>query len=262
MGKYWQPLIEAKRRALENPDWNNMRSNALTANIDDSNRSWANEASHMRLAQEMWSSSADRIKSLQLWWSMAELDYGNPYRVEISGVKTSRAALDYTRMLATLLELSRLQGREPKVVVEIGGGYGGLACRAMRAWKDCEWWDIDFPEMLQIAEHYMTETAMVDPRRFKTAIVPHAVFFRDADVVINTRSMMEMDFDEVSKYLSCIQDNTRPGTVFYCLNREQKVTKMRDWPWDGRWAVVRKQPWPTNPACIEMVLIRSGGHFT
>lgn len=269
MGKYWEPLLAKKRAVLRNPDWENMRANALTANIDDSNRSWVNEANHARLTREMWAKAEHRLGD-ELG-NVPEYPYGNPYTVELryglTGFASSRAALDYSVMLSTLSRFTDIVGH-PKVVVEIGGGYGGLAVRGMQLWPDATWWDVDFEEMTQIATHYVHHCREWTRETFFRTNGPMPQYepevlalLADADLVINTRSMMEMDLSEADEYIQAIQDCLNPGALFYCLNRESKVTRMRDWAWDDRWATLWREPWPNNPNLIERLLVRAGRLF-
>lgn len=272
MGKYWNPLLEKKREALRDPDWRNMRANALTANIDDSNRSWVNEANHARLTRQMWAKAEHRLGDEFGTVSGREYPYGNPYTVELrhgltnglTSFASSRAALDYAVMLSTMCLLTAIVG-QPKVVVEIGGGYGGLAVRGMQLWPKATWWDVDFEEMTKIASHYVHHCR--DSPKFRTLDVDGSLpvtnfpkLVSTADLVINTRSMMEMDLDEVNWYLGALQEWLRPGKLFYCLNRD-KVTRMGSWDWDDRWSCLWRQPWPTNPQLTEMLLVRAGKLF-
>ena len=79
-------------------------------------------------------------------------------------------------------------------------------------------------------------------------------------LVINTRSMMEMDLPTVSFYIGHIQDKLRPGGSFYCVNRYEKKTRLKAYPFDEKWYVSHSAPWPKfideNPH-HELVAVRA-----
>jgi len=55
---------------------------------------------------------------------------------------------------------------------------------------------------------------------------------------------MEMDKATVEFYIRQIQEKLPEGGIFYCLNRYEKKTRLKDYPFDERWRVVRSEPWP------------------
>ena len=46
------------------------------------------------------------------------------------------------------------------------------------------------------------------------------------DLAINTESFMEMDFEEVKKYINLINDTTNDSSYFFTSNRIRKVQKI------------------------------------
>lgn len=52
------------------------------------------------------------------------------------------------------------------------------------------------------------------------------------DIAVNVTSFGEMEPDQVAAYFDTIARVLRPGGVFICLNREDKVTRFDDYPWD------------------------------
>jgi hypothetical protein len=55
---------------------------------------------------------------------------------------------------------------------------------------------------------------------------------------------MEMDLGTVGFYLRHIQERLVEGGVFYCLNRYEKKTRLKDYPFDEKWRVAYSEPWP------------------
>lgn len=60
----------------------------------------------------------------------------------------------------------------------------------------------------------------------------HALEAASVDVVVNVTSFGEMEAGQVAGYFDTIARVLRPGGVFVCLNREDKVTRFDDYPWD------------------------------
>ncbi len=94
------------------------------------------------------------------------------------------------------------------------------------------------------------DTGSIDPGAldFDFLVLPGQLFERirpfSFEGVINTRSMMEMDPSTVAFYLRQIQERLAPGGVFYCLNRYEKKTRLKDYPFDEKWRVALSEPWP------------------
>ncbi len=68
---------------------------------------------------------------------------------------------------------------------------------------------------------------------------------RSVDMFINTRSMMEMNLETVSYYFEHMHRQLRPGGAFYCINRYEKKTRLKDYPFDENWYVSYSSPWPS-----------------
>jgi len=51
------------------------------------------------------------------------------------------------------------------------------------------------------------------------------------DLAINTESFMEMDYEEVKKYLNLISNTTNDGGYFFTSNRIRKVQRFFSYPW-------------------------------
>lgn len=79
---------------------------------------------------------------------------GNPYGYFIEG-KFIRSGVDYMHYYAT--QISRLVSEEKKrkVVVEIGGGYGGMAHFLQRDNSDLTYIDLDLPENMALTAFYL-----------------------------------------------------------------------------------------------------------
>lgn len=82
------------------------------------------------------------------------------------------------------------------------------------------------------------------------------------DLVVNTRSMMEMNLDTIGKYFSDLQRWMKVGGIFYNVNRYAKFTvgvpiRLRDYPYDNRWTVEFSRPSFFQPHVHELMTRRS-----
>ena len=169
------------------------------------------------------------------------------------------------------------------VVVDIGGGYGGLARLLKKR----------FPKLRLVLLDLAG--SQCDPNLFPLHVLPRgpsAHFLRDvhlsgrasipghsgptsscsldssssgshkalSDSSSGTRSMMEMDLPTVSFYIGHIQDKLPSGGSFYCVNRYEKKTRLKAYPFDDKWYVSHSAPWPKfideNPH-HELVAVRA-----
>ena len=64
------------------------------------------------------------------------------------------------------------------------------------------------------------------------------------DMVVNTRSMMEMNYTTLINYFRHINRIIRSEGVFYSLNRYQKVSFLKQYPFGSKWKILRSVAWP------------------
>ena len=77
----------------------------------------------------------------------------------------------------------------------------------------------------------------------------------DCDLVIALRCLMEMDPEEVHRYMEWIQ--SRPSVKwFYVINRYLKYHVFKHYPFDRRWIPLVTQPELVFRACHEFMLER------
>ncbi len=67
------------------------------------------------------------------------------------------------------------------------------------------------------------------------------------DLFINTRSMMEMNFDVIKKYFSFIQNYSHEKSFFLNVNRYEKTSvgypiRISDYPYDKNWQILISKP--------------------
>ena len=69
------------------------------------------------------------------------------------------------------------------------------------------------------------------------------------NIIINTRSMMEMNKNTIYDYFSLVQNHIKEGGFFFNINRYLKKTidnkiKISNFPYDNKWKVIKsKKSW-------------------
>ena len=161
----------------------------------------------------------------------------------------------------------------PKRVLEIGGGYGSLANKIKKLYPNTTLYLIDLPEAGLLQSYYLS-SIYTDKKfflyedfkklentlnieyleKFDFVILPpwcleKIKFKKYFDLVINTRSFMEIRFNEIKSYFNFIQMTIRSGGIFYNVNKYEKNTsgdiiKISEYPYDNFWKVLSSnQSW-------------------
>jgi hypothetical protein len=172
--------------------------------------------------KEVWINYYNKLKDIQGHGDMEFPKVGNPcgvvYRNKIVPIESLRHAYRAE-------EIKNLIGKqEKKVIVEIGGGYGGLAYQLASKLKkiDAQYFLFDIPEVVAISSAFLL-TALPDKKimlygetslagikhDFEIAIFPHFTIelLEDdsVDLFYNSCSFSEMDGAAALKYLSIIE---------------------------------------------------------
>ena len=127
----------------------------------------------------------------------------------------------------------------PPLLIEIGGGYGGLALHLSRILERCRYILVDLPETLIFSASYLVLQApakrlyLYDPADrldartladFDFVLLPdYRLDFLSGfefDLAINIASMQEMRVDQIERYLDFLRTTCRG--VFYSCNRDRQ----------------------------------------
>jgi SAM-dependent methyltransferase len=266
---YWRELLSRGRQDhggkegfLDREDlWANFRRNVITKGLDNAN---VPEEAVPRVREKCRSIYERIVEGIPegLRPFLEESPIGNPRILEIDGLRLTQSSLEYTYMLSHLAPYLE----SVKVVMDVGGGYGGLARLIKLARPGIRLVLLDLAETNAIQTYFLANAfpgaallglsdvvAMreidVSALDFDFLVLPGQLFERirplSFEAVINTRSMMEMDMSTVGFYIEQIQRKLAPGGVFYCVNRYEKKTRLKDYPFDERWRVAFDAPWPT-----------------
>ena len=155
-------------------------------------------------------------------------------------------------------------------ILEIGGGYGGLAYKIKRLFPQTTCILLDLPETNFISNYYIKsldpEAKILDFEKLlkqKKVSLTKDLSIKEFDLVqydyvilpgyllenftetfidffINTRSFMEMNLHTINFYFSNIQKLISSNGYFYCVNRYKKATsgdiiKFKKFPFDNFW---------------------------
>lgn len=145
-------------------------------------------------------------------------DVGNPYGCFIDG-EFYRAGCDYQHYYATMI--SRLvRGPKHQFVLEIGGGFGGLAYFMVRDNPGLTYIDVDLPENMALASFFLLSGApdkkiglygevnlqTDDLSQYDALILPNFAIqeIKDnaIDLCFNSYSLSEMPMPTVTNYMS------------------------------------------------------------
>ena len=167
------------------------------------------------------------------------------------------------------------------VILEIGGGYGGMAAKLIEAWPDATIYLLDLPEVLAVQAYYLharfpeARLSLLDDARDS----PDADFVllpgwrtdlladQSVDLAINVRSMMEMSRPVIETYFAEIQRMVRDDGLFACMNRYYKGnedTRFKVYPFDHKWQLLLSQVSVIQPHIHELIVQRTAApqHFT
>ena len=143
---------------------------------------------------------------------------GNPYGCYIDGT-FFRSGVDYQHYYATMISrLIRSKGH--KFVLELGGGFGGLAHFLMRDNTDLTYIDVDLPENMALSAFYLlsafpeknialfgeVDLSTEDLSKFDAVILPNFAIedikSDSIDLSFNSYSLAEMSLSTVTNYLN------------------------------------------------------------
>jgi hypothetical protein len=173
---------------------------------------------------------------------LSEPEDGIGFRLE-DGRFVSADIARFQRCVSTLSRRGVLgelcRSGPPPRVIEIGGGYGGLALHLSQILKGCQYIVVDLPETLVFSASYLALHAptkrlyLYDPAdRLDAAtfagldfvLLPDyrldALTGFEFDLAINIASMQEMRVDQIERYLDFIKLTCRGE--FYSCNRDRQ----------------------------------------
>lgn len=162
-------------------------------------------------------------------------------------------------------EIHKIVFKNTKNIIEIGGGFGELA-RIILNNHDVKYILIDLPEAnllshFYLKEHYPNKKIYSYKNYLENPILksldnfdifiltPNCEIDKSLkiDFFINTRSMMEMNFNIIKTYFKLIHNNIADDGFFLNINRYEKSSvgekiRIQDYPYDNNWDVIISKP--------------------
>ena len=168
------------------------------------------------------------------------------------------------------------------VIAEIGGGYGGLISKAKKKYPKARFITFDLPELLAVQTYYIYNNFPDAKILYLKDILERGskVFYEDFDfiilpgwmidqvpdkfinLVINTRSMMEMSLGTIAFYFKHIHRTVKIDGLFACFNRYHKKSFseediiLKNYPFDEFWAPIISQTSVIQNHIHELILRR------
>lgn len=249
MGEFWDPYAKQKEGVELTPRF---RADGTTRHMD---RTWG--AAHRELTPRFKDSPHNFANEFErgcrtfqeivpqgFWMLAEEYPFGSPKTgVWVGRTRASLTSLDFAYMVWRLHQWLPSQGK----VLEIGGGFGGLAQTLLRHKPSLEITLVDLAPMLRIQEYYLRNTGFSGHVKFVENEAPKGERF---DVVVAARMMCELDLSEVERHLKAADKAIAGGGVFYCVYHLKCINRFEDWPlprWetllDGQFPFERRKNW-------------------
>jgi len=305
---HWDVYHSSYGRLIADPDaWKTFRRNGMTLGLDDSFalRSKGEIYDGSKLIGRLILPSQPRfiesprgrdallekLRGLvrlvgpKMVTEYVESEVGEPTSIiaEIDGkpLMLNGNEIEVIYFLWRLTKLLKKPRRKNMVIVEIGGGFGSLASKLLKAFPACKYVLLDLPEANAL-QHYYIESLYEgcgvysyakhrddrSLRRFfqgddRVAILPgwcaSDLSDESVDLIINTRSFMEMNSKTVGYYFGEINRFAAIGSHFYNVNRVVKLVGeelicFNDYPYSSCWKVVdeRAYPYTRSHAIVEV----------
>ena len=164
---------------------------------------------------------------------------GSPPILRYRNVNLTQRILRYSYYLSSLINnLPFLLDEQKKLIVDIGGGYGGLIRSMAHYYKNHTYIICELPETILLSEYYLrncfidksflhiNKLGMIDDLKkeellkYDFIFITPEIFFkiknRIIDLTINTTSLGEMTAEVQQKYINSIEINSN---YFYSVNR-------------------------------------------
>jgi putative sugar O-methyltransferase len=214
--------------------------------------------------------------------ALIEIEVGFPPSVEVSGKSVNYNDLNLIYFALSIEELMLKTGKkaeDPLIILEIGGGYRGLTSKLAKIFSNSLFVASDLPQSLITTSFYLAKLHGVQSvaqitgpycgmfkEDFKFNVVAssnkEALKSLEFDLIINTRSLMEMSKAECCDWLSFINQHLKIGGVFYQANRYLKNTsgwanRIKDYKYGNKWSILLSRPLPFQSHIHELGLIKT-----
>mgnify|MGYP001180351117 CR=1 FL=1 len=260
--QHWRMFFKQFDQYLQDDEiWKDFRRNAISLGMNDSVKKNGDVFSQVEIQRILnnFQYIKDRIEQDMLDF-LNDNNIGNPIGFYFDGRFINRSIIDFVYFADSIKRIINDRSK-PLKIIEIGGGYGGLARILKQVYPNAKMVLFDLPESNTISTYYLSHSfpnakmmimANYEKKKLFEAdftVLPGwlmtEITGNSVDLVINTRSMMEMEKIIVDQYVEQIQRVTKPGGYFYCVNRYEKSKSswkrpflFHEMPFDKKWEVV------------------------
>lgn len=150
-----------------------------------------------------------------------------------------------------------LGGREPRSIVEIGGGYGRTAYSLLSTYPGATYTIVDIEPARSISSWYLSQLFPAERLRFLSPEQAAALSDAAFDLAVSISSLQEMTPGQVAGYLELLDRTASGGTVYLkqwetWRNPDDDVElRFRDYPVPGRWQQVLDERAPVQTRFLQ-----------
>lgn len=137
-------------------------------------------------------------------------------------------------------------------VLEIGGGFGGFAHALSRRFDIIAYYMVDHPAMQLVQKKFLEQAAP----ELNVFFIDNISELDEIELVVNLNSFGEMPPSEVRRYFGSIQKVVVLGGAFYTVNKLNRETCFKWYPYDSHWTHHR-DVFMGDPNWVEQLSIRT-----
>lgn len=186
-------------------------------------------------------------------------DYGNPYGYYIDN-QFIRVGAEYFHYYSEKIKELTKSKKENTVIVELGGGYGGLGYFLNKNIPGVTYVDFDLPENMALTAYYLMncfpdkkvllygedDLNEVNLKNYDLIILPNFEIGRfptsKADLVFNSYSLSEMSVETINTYIPELKRACNANIFHVNHTEERDSLKADDFGIEGEYKLVSKNP--------------------
>ena len=271
---HWQRGYEKKKERLKFNNIENFRNNSLSDGLDT-------RPGSIESQKKLYNQLKDEIGIKYLRKNLSNSNIGNLKNVlRIENKLIDPNLLFHIRQLYEIQKQVKNKNLKPKIICEIGAGFGSLSHLLIKNFKNTKYIIYDLPEANFLSSYYLLKKntkkrflfycdiknkklSVNDIKNYDIIILPPWVNLKDikVDIFINLRSFMEMDKIVIKKYFTLIQKTIKNSGIFININRYEKRTvgypiRIAEYPYDNKWKVIKSEPTWNSPHSHTLIVER------
>jgi putative sugar O-methyltransferase len=253
--QHWKILMKNKSNLFSIDFFENFRANEISFGLDNSNVRGEEKLNYSENTKLLFSKYKGTIHS-NILECVNEHPCGNPLVVKQDGNVFSKSSIELCLIATHLYDVLK----DVRYIVEIGGGYGGLSRIIKTLFPKITIILIDLPEANAISSFYLSrifpeahiefDASNLMKNKIDFLIISpneiNSIRNLSIDLIINTRSMMEMNYRTIFFYFKHIERIIKSDGYLYLLNRFQKISSFKHYPLGLNWEIKLSEMWPKD----------------